>query len=567
MRYFIFIIALFTSNFFYLHAKVNAYTAENGFLHSHQTNNRFLGDNEIASELDTLKKLDKTYLSKSGKFEFHYTLTGIDAIDATDKNNNNVPDYLDSAEYYIEYIYDIYVNQMGFLSPVQADNKENGSPYQIYMYEMGNYYSFTDDSNNTYTYYGGAYGQTILTEHIFPVKKYDRYYTVFHLDNNISKYDSAMSPDGKYKYPAYTATGIEGLKVTLAHEFHHAVQLMYGIDQPYSNAYYEMLSVLMEEYIFPNANDYVQYVDRLFDDLNDDRSKIGSFTNYAGYRQALFLMMLNQKYGIAFVKKSLELTLEGTSNFVALDLAIKELNPNSSLSQEWDAYKEWIYYAGNKKHKSPEDKTFTDAELFSELNFNEIVYEEPIIMHSETLNSMEINNFRIIFKKEGTVSDDTVDVMIGNISPTLLFKKLNNNLEYLFDISTTKQNQNMNFIDELSVYYEIDTPENISYNLFTYSGESTNSIGYSFPNPVNTNEQKDVFLPVPKNAMLYQEVNYVIYNTQMQNISHGRSNVIPYEGKRVIRIDGINDLNAGVYMFSVHYNNDNILGKMAVIRK
>lgn len=550
------IIALFLSSFFIVNAKLSVHLLDNN------NNSKKLYQNRFLSDDDNHKSYFHT--SESGRFEFEYKLTGKDAVSEEDANQNGVPDYIDSAEYYFEFVYDLYVNQLGFISPVKIDYFEDGEPYKVKFYETGDYYEF-EENGETYTSPGGAYGFTISIEEILPKRKYERHYSAIHMDNNFSEYDSVLVGDRKYR--TYYTFGMDAMKVTIAHEFMHSIHMMYGLDNPYSRAFLEMHSVLMEDYVFPEVNDYVQYVKALFRNLNTQYSSIATLTPDAGYRYSIFLMMLYEKYGINFSKRVMELTYDGNSNFAALDMSIKEENPESSISDEWCEFKDWIYYSGKGKMINP-NKTFDDYEHFGMLSYiNQSEFEAPVFMYSATLECFQINNIRLFFKKEGTISDDTLDVMLTNRNPSKLFNNSNEEQEYIFDVADYKAESGMTLLDEINYYFGIDKGEDICYTIFTGTGEKTESLSHSFPNPVNLNSDEHIYLPVPKIGSLYQEATYAIYDVNMNEISSDKSEIIPYEGKRVIRIDDLSRFSPGIYIFSVNYYDDNILGKIAVIRK
>jgi hypothetical protein len=52
-------------------------------------------------------------------------------------------------------------------------------------------------------------------------------YTYIRIDNNYSEQDTYVDSTNKVKQ-LYATTGINGLKVSAAHEFHHAIQFAYN---------------------------------------------------------------------------------------------------------------------------------------------------------------------------------------------------------------------------------------------------------------------------------------------------------------------------------------------------
>ena len=75
--------------------------------------------------------------------------------------------------------------------------------------------------------------------------------------------------DGGYQYKTYFTTGIDGMKVTAAHEFHHAIQARYGTTTQSTGLLNEMTSVWFEYRVYPEVKDFFQYLPYLFANLDD----------------------------------------------------------------------------------------------------------------------------------------------------------------------------------------------------------------------------------------------------------------------------------------------------------
>ena len=76
---------------------------------------------------------------------------------------------------------------------------------------------------------------------------------------------SYLELDNDYTNPVYQQTkGTDALRVTIAHEFHHAVQFGYyqGTDGVW---WQESTSTWMEEVAYPHIDDYLQYLPSFLD--------------------------------------------------------------------------------------------------------------------------------------------------------------------------------------------------------------------------------------------------------------------------------------------------------------
>lgn len=131
---------------------------------------------------------EKVYPSPGGHFSFHYATTGSDAPDLTDNNGNNVPDWIEQVADTFENVYRVEVVQMGY----KAAQTQPTSPYDIYLQSLAGIH---------------AYGYTQPDTPGTP--------TFIVIDKSFT--DPIYAP----------ANGIQGVQVTAAHEYHHAIQFTY----------------------------------------------------------------------------------------------------------------------------------------------------------------------------------------------------------------------------------------------------------------------------------------------------------------------------------------------------
>ena len=80
--------------------------------------------------------MDTYSVSPSGNFYIHYNLSGADAPNQSDANDNGIPDYVDEVGIAADYSDSILVDVLGFL-PVNHDDNQ---VYDIYIEDMGQGY-------------------------------------------------------------------------------------------------------------------------------------------------------------------------------------------------------------------------------------------------------------------------------------------------------------------------------------------------------------------------------------------------------------------------------------------
>tara|TARA_Y100001970_G_scaffold8767_1_gene10169 strand:+ start:12737 stop:14041 length:1305 start_codon:yes stop_codon:yes gene_type:complete len=166
--------------------------------------------------------MDTYSVSPSGNFYIHYNLSGPDAPNQSDANDNGIPDYVDEVGIAADYSDSILVDVLGFL-PVNHDDNQ---VYDIYIEDMGQ----------------GYYGVNYLDTDI--------------LGNHTGS--SYIIIDNEYEEGEYYTIGIDGMKTTVVHEYFHAIQRSYRLQFNASTKFlYEMSSTWIEDIVYPNIDDYI----------------------------------------------------------------------------------------------------------------------------------------------------------------------------------------------------------------------------------------------------------------------------------------------------------------------
>lgn len=203
-----------------------------------------------------------TVTSPSGHFAVHYNTTGIHAVSLTDDDGNGTPDYVDETINAFEESWTREIDELGYNPPPS----DGDGVYDIYITSLG-----------SQRVYGLTWplGSDLTTESYIEV------------DNNFTDAN------------VYYTQGIDGLKVTAAHEFFHAIQFGYYADFG-ASWWQEMTATWMEDVVYPSIDDYYAY---LGSRLNDPEASIdyyvGSGHPFGG---AIFAHHIEQVYGIDAIK-------------------------------------------------------------------------------------------------------------------------------------------------------------------------------------------------------------------------------------------------------------------------
>lgn len=242
--------------------------------------------------------LQTSRLTPSGRFRIHY-----DTVAYIDPNTgnfvNNVPALLDSigqripntAEAYVDsvaaildHVWAIEIDSLGYDPPPPDGNQGGGPEYDVHIKELGK-----DDFGYT----------DWLDSDAIPTPTNTRYATFMVVDND---------------FYLHRTQGIDGLKVTCAHEFHHAIQMgAYGFWTESDFYFNELTSSWMEDVVYTEVNDYYFDVALYFSTAKgfgyrDPQGYPWSFTyynvnSYRGYERSIWGHYLAKRFGRAMMKE------------------------------------------------------------------------------------------------------------------------------------------------------------------------------------------------------------------------------------------------------------------------
>ena len=280
----------------------------------------------LAKHLQRRNDLPYSYVTPDGQFRIHYTTSGNDAVDATDANKNDIPDYVEITGENFQYIHHLLIDSLGYKPPA-SDSSGNGKQFDVYLVNLGVYYGVT------------------YLEKLVPGSD-NRYSCYMEIEND---------------FRGFPTPPIESLKVTSAHEYFHVVQVNYAYrDQDVF--FMEMSSVWMEDFAHADVNDYLNYLPSFFDHINYPFSYANNSYEYAS---ALWNHMIVRKYGPDVIRKIWETIPQEN----ALQ-AIRDVLPiyGSSFERELSSFGLWNYFTGTR---SDTMNFYPEGNLYPEVHFNQ----------------------------------------------------------------------------------------------------------------------------------------------------------------------------------------------------
>ncbi len=485
------------------------------------------GDRDIPQFDESL--LDESIVSPDGFFRIHFTRTGENAV--VNDVVSGAPSYVHEAAVAADSAYNVIVNELGFLPPLPDDGID-GDELDLYIRDWnGSFYGMT--------YFGNSAPSI----------------TYLVIDNN-------------YAESSYTTKGLDALRVTIAHEFFHMVQLRYAypFEPVSSNAYwYEISSTWMEEKCYPEVNDYYAYVadnfrQSNFPSLNDDRY---GFT--FSYGHALFGQVLDIEYGKSGGKHIMLDIWEQLSGKEATDNLEQVLSSprwSSSLSDALGKYALYNIFTGSRAVRN---MYYPDAAELSELTLHE--YALPLTYPIDF--DFVMDPFEISFRKftipsysdfyvrgNELASDQRVFLTYHSFENGSLFKSAVGDYWSLCE--------NVSSLDYLIFPMVNGDRENDFLYKLTFEGNTLsleNVIQTLWPNPSIPSiiqPQLSIMLAEPGN------VDLKIFNLRGQVIYH--ENMLRSEGVKVINLNVPVTSPAGIYFLQIKTANAVMTKKFTVLK-
>ena len=263
-------------------------------------------------------RLPESLVTDSGLFKIHFTLSGSDAA---------TMEFVRATAAALDSVYDYQINVLKYDAPPQ-DYNQHGPEYDLYILN--------------YAEYGGTTPET-------PVFETDRPYD----------YTSWIEIDNDF---SHTPTkGLAAMRVTVAHEFFHMVQMGYrGIHTTPLDAtfLYESSATWMVDVIYDNEIDYGYYLNELFNYPSLPFYRSNGLREYAN---SLYWHMIEKQYGKDLVRQFWH-ALSEQNIFQALDTAL--VLSNSTLRQSLVHYTIWLIFTGNRADPV---KYFPEGEIYPQI--------------------------------------------------------------------------------------------------------------------------------------------------------------------------------------------------------
>ena len=373
--------------------------------------------------------------------------------------------------------------------------------------------------------------------------------------------------DDDYIGANYSTSGLDAMKISIAHEYFHAIQRAYVPVPGQNSFFYELSSIWIEDLIYPDINDYIffsQYGDDYFS--NPERN----MNSYNGYGLGLYGHYLNEIYDNQIMQRIWEEysfisqndNLDNESVFDAIDSVLDNgvFNYNSTFVDTWLDFNSRNLFNGIQ---NSEFHYYSDQFFFNPISTNPVQID-TIQSISRTLNnrSVKINSFypydiSIINIQNNSTSNNVK----GNIC-ILSENNLINNIGNSFQTDIISSN------DVLNAVYISDLNSNESEILLssTFLDLNFSENIYIYPNP--TDEEGNLTLRF-NSGIKSENILLKLYNLNgklLKNVNLGSINYTTddYNIKTVNLFN--KNFSSGIYILSFHIENKIVNKKVTLLK-
>ena len=489
-----------------------------------QNFNSFTPDQQqILKPLLARPDLQTSIASPSGFFRIHYDTTG-----------DNIPGFnIDSVAIAADSAFNFEVNYLGYQPPPLDNGAGGDDKYDIYIENLVQL---------------GEYGETD-----FEFVSGDKGPSYMIVNSDFSNFPTK---------------GINAVRVTIAHEFHHGIQGGNYIFRSEDAWFHELTSTSMEEFVYNTVNDYYFYQKNYFNNPNRSIAE-NDVGGGDGYDLAIWNIFQKDKFGFGIIKREWEL-MPAQRAITCINQSITE--NNISFSQVLNEFGVWVYFTGSR---AVPGKYFSEAKNYPLIKFpvgNPVVTFSP---PSDTINNVNYpvsNNFFKITYTQPALTDDIISV-ITNSDVTSAINSTGTSFPFKYFIYNYPVIGSNNMLDRY--YAKLVASGGPWFNSEVLNGTWLGSekvfntdADFPFPSPFNYGYSY-MYVPVDQSA---DNVQLNVFTVSMTNVFSSNIPVSKLNNvKKVVKWNGKGNnqqkLSSGIYIVAVKNGNNVKTYKIAILNE
>jgi hypothetical protein len=479
--------------------------------------------------------LQTSVVSPSGFFRIHYDETGFNrpAYNTSltvEQNVAQVAAALDSS-------YRFEITYLGFLAPVGDNGAGGDDKYDIYIQNQS----------------AGLYGYTEPEMRVGNVN-----WTSFIVIDN--------------DYTGYYSSGINGMLVTVAHEFHHGIQIgNYSIpsdNSPYRNTdifFYELTSTSMEDFVYDTVNDYYAYMASYFS--HPDKA----MQNQNGYNLAIWNLFLvesiSDTVGFSLIKKQWELI----PSIPAIQAINSSLTYNDlSFPGLLNKFGIWTYYTKNRSIPGSYFEEASNYPLIQPTANVDFIVNKKLVQINSYPAANNFVKFNIYNSGDTLYALVTNGNALQNPNQTVLFeytlysnssegtRQLTENYSSTFTTSNPSYWSVSEILNSILVRSDSATIPTININ---------QSLAYPNPFKYEVVSNLNIALQIKSGT----QVDFQVYTPGLKLVYSATKVVGVVNNSPNIEWDGLDNsdskLASGVYIYVIKYGDEVIKGKVVIFNE
>jgi hypothetical protein len=490
--------------------------------------------------------LDRPHLQTSilaGNFRIHFDTTGQNTPAMLNAAHQRIEGtariFVDSVAAIMGYVYAFETAGLGYPAP-PADGVLGGGP-ELDVYIMDE---------------GSTYGYTTPDQLVIDGGKSTSFITI---DNDFS----FVLPDSNKGMPA--------LRVTAAHEFHHAVQIgCYGY---WTNDvfFYEITSVWMEDVVYPAVNDYLSYLRASWSHFRNPDQTFAT-NDLIMYSRGIWGKFVEKRFGRDAMKRTWE-QVAVARPLDAIDRALSRPEYGSGLGAAYAEWTLWNFFTGSRADSA---KYYPEGRLYPEIVQMPREFTPPSTTIDGSLEPLAARYHQVLIQSTPS-KRDTLTIAVSNVNVPGALAGAFPLEPYAYDVSV-EQKDPLYKLTDAGVYVKLYVTTPINWSSWFIVGSTAHRDagflalreGSAFPNPFTPDGRSLVSIPIDGSSpatgtlsVFTSSMDLVYSSPSVQSVGVERQ-VFTWNGTRN---DGA-AVASGVYVFVLSLDGDRMVkGKIAVVRK
>jgi hypothetical protein len=443
-------------------------------------------------------------------------------------------EFADSVLMVAHYTLGFHSDILGYDPPPPDGNGGGGPEYDIYVQDLGQLY-------------GSTFPETFLQGRTFT--------TYVEIDNDFIFVDP---PENR---------GMPALRVTLAHELHHAIQI--GSYAFWANHVYfhEITSTWIEDVVYTEVNDYFQY---LFSGSSHFATPETPFTSsdFLMYSRAIWGHFVAKRFGDAMMRRAWELSEQrDISPLAAMDEALSEQPSQDGLREAFSEWSVWNSFTGDLHNSA----YYPEGYAYPRISQHLVSFVAPSDSISGSL--APLSSMYHYITSEGT----PLLLITSNTNVTAADLSLLDPAPFAYAFSTSAEDSTYDpTLSGIYVQRNVEDPffwatYSVVNGLATLLGDDlpARALSEPFPNPFSPEGGLVINFPVSSAQVV--EADLYIFSSDMDLTYSIATTSRSSFGRQVVQWDGKTSSGetavTGIYFYVASFQGQVQKGKFALIRR